>query len=342
MSCLFTETEINGLKAVFLENNLIKVGILIDRGSDIFEFTYKPKGIDFLLRLPKGIQNPQHHFSQIRDTKNQFEDHYYGGWQVCLPNSPAFNYRGAELGQHGEVSHIAWNLVSKRETKGRLELKLKVSPVRIPITIERTFILEENSNSLHIGERVTNPSKTHMDIMWGQHIAFGLPFLEEGVTIDTNAKFMTTESVMPENHKFKRGERFDWPNALDKKGNETNASRVSKQGNENYSELCYLDGLEEQAFYSIKNEQLDLGFGLQWDGNLFKDLWFWQERNATQDFPWWGDCYTVALEPWTSKWTQDPEKAIENGEWLRLEAGETIETTLTATAFENEFKRFAI
>jgi galactose mutarotase-like enzyme len=342
VSCFFTEIEIQGLRAIFLENDLIKVGILVDRGSDIFEFTYKPKGVDFLLRLPKGIQNPQRHFSQIRNTKSQFEDHYYGGWQICLPNSPAFNYRGAELGQHGEVSHIPWSIVVKGETKNGLELKLKVSPVRIPITIERIFTLEENSTSLRIEERVSNESKTHLDIMWGQHIAFGLPFLKEGVKIDTNAKFMTTEPAMPANHKFKRDEKYHWPKALDTKGKQVHANQISAHGEEQYADLCYLDKLDEQAFYTIKNEKLNLGFGLQWDGRLFKDLWFWQERNATQDFPWWGDCYTVALEPWTSKWTQDPEKAIKNGEWLRLEARQTIETTLVATAFENEFKRFAL
>jgi hypothetical protein len=45
-----------------------------------------------------------------------------------------------------------------------------------------------------IKETVSNASKTQLDIMWGQHIAFGLPFLEEGVKIQTNAKTMKTEA----------------------------------------------------------------------------------------------------------------------------------------------------
>ena len=97
MSCLLTEENINGMRAIFLENKLLRIGILVDRGSDIFEFTYKPGQIDFLLRLKKGIKNPLVDFSQIRNTKSQFEDYYYGGWQVCLPNSPAFKIGRAHV-----------------------------------------------------------------------------------------------------------------------------------------------------------------------------------------------------------------------------------------------------
>lgn len=337
MSCRLSEIVIDGLKGVYLENDLIKIGVLIDRGSDIFEFRYKPKDLDFLLRLPKGIRNPQTSFSQIRSTKNQFEDYYYGGWQVCLPNSPAFNYRGAELGQHGEVALIPWSMEVLLESADRVSIKCSAVPLRVPIKIERTLTIEKDSARLLIGERVTNLGNTTLDIMWGQHIAFGLPFLEEGVEIDTNAITMETELLMPDNHKFKRGLVYDWPTALNKNGEEVVANQVSPVGTEEYSDLCYLKGYDSSAYYAIKSKSKNVGFGLTWNGNLFKDLWMWQERNATKDFPWWGQCYTVALEPWTSQWTNEPEKAIDNKEWLQIDAGASIQTVLSASAFENEF-----
>lgn len=337
MSCKISETAIDGMQALYLENDLLKIGILIDRGSDIFEFSYKPKEIDFLLRLPKGIRNPQTHFSQIRNTKSQFEDYYYGGWQVCLPNSPAFNYRGAELGQHGEVSLIPWKVDVLENSAGQIRIRCQAQPLRVPIKIERTFSLTKNSADLMIEETVSNIGKTHLDIMWGQHIAFGLPFLEEGVSIQTNAKTMKPEPAMPDHHRFKRGEVFNWPVAKSKNGKQDDAGFVSAKGEAQYSDLCYLEGYNRKAFYTIRNEKRNVGFALQWDGELFKDLWYWQERNATKDFPWWGDCYTVALEPWTSPWTNRPLEAIENKEWLVLEAGATIRTSFIASAFENEF-----
>jgi Domain of unknown function (DUF4432) len=336
MSCRLSESYIDGMLAIHLENDLLRVGVLPDRGSDIFEFRYKPKDLDFLLRLRKGIRNPQTHFSQIRNTKSQFEDYYYGGWQVCLPNSPAFNYRGAELGQHGEVSLIRWDVEIIAESSEMVSIRCVAEPLRFPIRIERTLSLERNSQTLVIEEVVLNYSATVLDIMWGQHIAFGLPFLEDGAVVKTSAKTMSTEPSMPDNHLFKRGDIYGWPLAKTKDGKPVDASKIPAKGAE-YSDLCYLKGHDGKAFYSIRNEVKNIGFALTWDGNLFKDLWFWQERNATKDFPWWGDCYTAALEPWTSQWTGDAQKAIDNNEWLKIKAGEKIRTIFKATAFENDF-----
>ncbi len=337
MSCKLTEAAIDGMRALYLENDLLKIGILVDKGSDIFEFRYKPKDIDFLLRLSKGIRNPQKHFSQIRNTKSQFEDYYYGGWQVCLPNSPAFNYRGAELGQHGEVSLIPWEVSIEENSTEGIRIKCTAHPLRIPLKIERTFSIKKNSADLILEESVYNTSQTHLDIMWGQHIAFGLPFLEEGVKISTNAKTMKTEPTMPEHHRFKRGEVDTWPMAKLKNGKQDDASIVSARSEDQYSDLCYLEGYNAKAFYAIRNEKRNVGFALRWDGELFKNLWYWKERNATKDFPWWGDCYTVALEPWTSAWTNQPHEAIKNKEWLTIAGGSVIKTSFVASGFENEF-----
>ena len=35
------EGNINGMKTIFMENDLLKIGILAGRGSDIFQFEYK-------------------------------------------------------------------------------------------------------------------------------------------------------------------------------------------------------------------------------------------------------------------------------------------------------------
>ena len=44
-----------GMKVIFLENECLRIGILAGRGSDIFEFKYKPFDLDFLLRLPSKL-----------------------------------------------------------------------------------------------------------------------------------------------------------------------------------------------------------------------------------------------------------------------------------------------
>lgn len=325
------------MRAVILENNQLRVGILIDRGSDIFEFTYKPSQINFLLRLKKGIKNPQTDFTQIRNTKNQFEDYYYGGWQVCLPNSPAFNYRGAELGQHGEVSLIPWSFEIIELQSKIVKIRCTAEVLRLPLKMERIFILKEHSTELIIEETLTNTSSTDLDIMWGQHIAFGEEFLKDGARIYTSAASMKAEDQMPDNHMFKRGLSYAWPKAQDKLGNEVDASIILPKGNIEFSDLCYLEGFDSKAFFAVRNQKRNVGFSLTWNGDLFSTLWYWQERNATKDFPWWGDCFTAALEPWTSPWTSDPSNAIKRKEWKKIRAEEIVSTRLVAAAFENEF-----
>ena len=326
---------LKGMKVVYLENAFLRIGILADRGSDIFEFKYKPLDLDFLLRLDKGIQNPAQVFSQMRDTHNQSEDYYYGGWQEILPNSPSFNYRGASLGLHGEVSLIPWKYAIVKDTPDEVAVKFWTRPLRMPLLIEKTLSLQKNSSQLIITEQLTNESGTELDVMWGHHIAFGLPFLKEGAKIETNAKTMEVHDDIAEPRRFKAGKTYNWPQAEDPTGKAFDASVIPNTDAPAYRDLSFLSNFKtanNKAHYTITNPDQKIAFSVSWDAQIFKCLWLWQERNASQDFPWWGKCYTVALEPWTSKYTNEPDKAIQNGEWLSIKAGEVISTSLLAGA----------
>lgn len=328
------------MQVIYMENDLLKIGILAGRGSDIFEFRYKPLDLDFLLRLPKGIKNPARDFSQMRNTASQFEDYYYGGWQEILPNSHSFNYRAASLGQHGEVALIPWKYAITKNEADEVAVKLWVQPLRVPIYIEKTLTLKAGEAKLCIKERLVNQAETSLDIMWGHHIAFGLPFLEAGAVVETNADTMEAEPSMPANRRFLPHKKFQWPHAENMQGQQDDARIIPAKDASQYSDLCYLKSFQERAYYSIKNEKENIGFGLTWDKDVFKCLWLWQERNATKDFPWWGQCYTVALEPWTSAGTDQPEEAIDQGEWLHLAPGETVNTELVASAFQDSFNPY--
>lgn len=323
------------MQVVWLENDLIRVGVLVGRGADIFEFRYKPKDVNFLLRLPGEIKNPRRVFAQRRDTTNQMEDYYYGGWQEVVPNSAPFNYRGASLGQHGEVWGIPWNYSILKNSPEQVSVKCWVRPMRTPLLVEKTLSITKDSPALTVQTSVTNESDTFFDLMWGQHIAFGLPFLKEGPRIELNAQKMVAEPAMPDHRRFKPGIETHWPEAFTISGEKDDASYIPAEGERPYSDLAFLSGFEDTGRYSIINQEKEIGFGLEWDATLYNYVWFWQERYGTQDAPWWGRTYAVALEPWTSKWTDDPQSAINTDEWLRLGPHEKEETTLTAFSIDN-------
>ena len=320
-----------GMRTIWMENDFIKIGILAGRGSDIFEFRYKPLDLDFMLRLSKGILNPQRSFSQMRNTPNQFEDYYYGGWQEILPNTPSFSYRGAALGQHGEVSLTPWNYSVIESNPEQVSVKLWPRPLRVPIKVEKTLMIVVDQPKLFIEEKLTNESKTNLDIIWGHHIAFGTPFLNEGARIETNAKKMISESTMPDHRRFKPGIVSDWPKCKNINGKDDDASIIPTVTDPPYSDLSYLYDFGDEGNDSIMNTNKNVGFNVKWDSTVFKYLWYWQERYATQNAPWWGDAYAVALEPWTSMYKPSADEAIKNGEWLSIEQGDVVKTKLSAS-----------
>jgi len=336
--CFISDSwQYNGMKVVWLENDFIKIGVLVGRGADIFEFRYKPRNVNFLLRLPGKIKNPNKIFAQIRDTPNQMEDYYYGGWQEIVPNSQPFKYRGASLGQHGEIWGIPWNYSILDRSKQKVSVRCWTRPMRIPLLMEKTLHLESTSEKLTIRTSITNESPQPFDLMWGQHIAFGLPFLSEGAKVETNAVTMEAESEIAEPRCFKPGVEMEWPLAYTGEGEEMDARIIPEEHEQPYSDLAYLSGFGETGEYRITNKKNDVGFGLKWDASLYKYLWFWQERYGIQDAPWWGRTYAVALEPWTSKHTNSPEKAIKNGDWLQMKPHEKKETVIVAYPVDNEY-----
>src|SRR5689334_11386819 len=102
--CRVTETIYRGLRTVTLENEIIRVTVLADKGSDIIEFLHKPTDTDFMWRSPQGVQNPATFVPTLPRPDGAFLDYYEGGWQECLPTGggPA-EYGGASFGAHGEV-----------------------------------------------------------------------------------------------------------------------------------------------------------------------------------------------------------------------------------------------
>ena len=330
---LQTDWLLNNMPVVFLENKWLKIGILMGRGSDIFEFTYKKESLNLMLRLDKPIHNPREYISQRRDTLNQFEDYYYGGWQEILPNSQPFMYRGASLGQHGEVWLNAWQYAILKNTDSEISIKCWNRPLRVPLLIEKILTIKKGEPTLFIEEVLTNESAVDFSYMWGHHIAFGLPFLQNGSLITTNAQHFEAEPLMPEKRRFLPGKQFSWPLGMDLEGNLSDASQVPPANDFPYSELLYLSGFQNNAYYIISDAEKKVSFRLDWNEDDFPYIWFWQERYGIQDAPWWGKTYSIALEPWTNKWSATPEVDMVKHHWPVLKPFESKTTSLKASVF---------
>lgn len=327
--------QVDGMRALIIENELLRVTVLLDKGSDIVEFRYKPLDLDFLFFAPGGLRNPNRGLVSA-PTAGPFLDYFSGGWNEVLPNGgPAVTYKGAELGQHGEVSLIPWQCSIIEDSPQRVAARLWVRPIRTPFFLEKTLSIEPGRAVLRIEERLVNEGGESLRFMWGQHIALGRPFLDEGAVIDAPARRFIVHEAMPgyEPRRFRPGVTADWPHVPAPDGAMADASLVPAYGATQAQEMAYLAELRE-GWYAITNPARQVGFAARFDPAVYRYIWYWQQLgDVAQGYPWWGRIHTAALEPWSSYPTSGLDEAIANGTALELGPGQQLETSLLAIAY---------
>ncbi len=334
------EMTFRGLRVLVLENELLRVSVLLDKGSDIYEFLHKPTDTDFLWRSPNPVRPPQTFVPSSGKQDGFFSDYYHGGWQEIFPTGGvACDYHGVEIGQHGEVSLMPWDCVITRDTPDQVSAKLSVRTCRTPFFLEKTLTLNRNSAVLHIEETASNEGCETLEFMWGHHPAFGAPFLSEACRIDIPA---TRVEVHPSDDdgrpRVLPGTSHEsWPIVKDRDGNDFDLSKVPAPDALTH-EMCYLLGLTD-GWYAITNTEKKVGFGMSFDRELFKVVWLWEVFGGGYGFPWYGRTYNLALEPWTS-WPGGLRNSLARRAVMQIGAGESISTKLAAVAYQG-FDRVA-
>jgi galactose mutarotase-like enzyme len=329
------EYQYKGMRAVFLENELLRVGVLADKGTDVFEFNYKPRDMDFVWLTAGGVRNPTSYLSTSPDPLATFMDYYPGGWQEIFPNGGApSSYLGAQFGQHGEVSNLPWDSEIAEDSEDVVAVRFTVRTQKTPFCLEKELRLCSGEGHFYVEETLTNESEATLHAMWGHHIAFGRPFLEEGCRIrlpEGAAVIPHDEPIHPKGRRVKGGKRHAWPFAEGVAGGEIDLSVLPEKGT--MSEMLYLTDLSE-GWYEVENPGKGLGLRVEWDLELMPYLWFWQEYGASGFYPWYGRHYNIGLEPFSSYPTNGIEEAIENGSALHLDARETRRFSLQVEVLE--------
>jgi len=322
-----------GLKTVVLENSKLRISVLADKGTDVFEFLYKPFDVDFLWRSPLGVRNPSLTVPTKSTQMGSFLDYYEGGWQVCLPNAgQASTYKNAELGMHGELCNIPWQYHILRDDPERVEVMFSARTYRTPFYMERTLALEGESPVLHIHEKLLNEGEEQMDLMWGHHPAFGAPFLSEHCQIDAPARRVEICSQLADNTRLNAGETYPWPMVKDRQGRSLNLSRIAPPSAK-AADMAYLLDLKD-GWFAITNRQKKVGFAMRYPRETFPYVWYWMDYEGEFGYPLYGRTYVVALEPFTSYPRFGLAEAIKRGTQMTMAPGEVVEVEIKAVAYD--------
>lgn len=322
--------QLAGWQALTLENDLLRVTLLPEKGSDIVEFVYKPHDLDFLWKAPWGLP-PKPDSPLPRDG---FMDFYEGGWQEILPSGGLPNtYSGVEYGLHGELWSLPWDVQVESDSKDRVSVMLKCRLTTLPLSLQKRLTLVRGESRLHIDETLTNESDRPVDFMWGHHPALGAPFLNENCILQVPAANMEVASVeaVP-GDRLQSGTKHRWPVVTGKDGHPLDLQIIPPPSSK-CSDEFWLSGLTD-GWFAVTDTRSKIGFGMTWDPQVFRGAWVWQEFGGTREAPWNGETYVMAVEPYSSYAINGLSGAVQRGEHLTIPARGRIETWLKAAAYQ--------
>lgn len=330
--CRLSEFVLKGYRAVTLENEKMRVTVLADKGTDIYEFLYKPTDTDFLWRSSLGLRARASYHPMAPVAVGDFLDYYEGGWQEMFPwGGHASIHRGVNTGLHGEVALAPWDYRIDADTPDEVAVTFSIRTRRAPFLLEKTLTVRRNEAALHIRERAVNESGQATEIVWGHHPAFGWPFLDETCVVDLPPCRMKIAAPLDASSRLAPHQETDWPRAKLLNGGEADLSKIPAPSARS-QDLAFLHGFKE-GWYAVRNQSRGVGIGFAWDSRVYPWVWFWQLYGGGPDYPWWGNQYVAALEPVTSMATKFSD-AIENGTAFKFAGKSSVTSAMTVWAFE--------
>jgi hypothetical protein len=333
MSCRIRETLTGRLRTVVLENELLAVTVLADKGADIAKLEHRASGVDVLWKSPWGMREPGSGFAPAPNSNVAWLEAYEGGWQELFPNGgDACVYQGVELPFHGEASALPWSVEVLADTPGEVSVRFAVRLFRSPFRLTRTMTVRAGSPVLTLEESAVNEGAIPLAAMWSHHPALGGPFLTPSCRLDTDARTVWADpDYDTPNGRLQPGGRWEWPNAQDRAGNAVDLRQVPAGPTDM---LAYLGDFAE-GWYALTNPDLGFGVALVWPASVFPHAWLWQELRGSTGFPWYGISYTMAVEPASTVPGHGVVAAMERtGTHLTFAPGERRDFTLRAVFYD--------
>ena len=326
----------HGFHALLIQNELVQIVVLVDKGSEIIQFLYKPLDMDFLWRAPNKLRNPATFASAGGSQPTPFFDRWTGAWFEVLPNGgPASDYKGAPQGFFAETTNVPWNYRILEDSPDRVSVALWIKTYRTPFLLQKTLTLESGRAALFIEERLTNEGQEPLDFMWGHHPVVGPPFLDETCRISAPAS--RVEVLHDEDgpdYRMGLHQVGRWPLIQDREGHPLDL-RVVPLPASRTMDNCYLSEFEA-GWIAVSNTRRKVGFGLAWNPEVFRYIWLWQAFGGGLGYPWYGRTYNMGIEPWNSFPCGGLNEALTRGTAMQIDPGQSLDTWLTAVAYTEQ------
>ena len=307
-----TSWSFNGLQALVLENDRLRVVVLPDLGGKVWQVTDRRTRRDLLWQNPRITARPVPFGST-------YDDVFFGGWDELFPNDVPEELAGEPFPDHGELWASAWDWrVEDRDDAVSVTLSLETPISACRFT--KTLTLADGASDLEVAWRIENRLARDLPYLWKQHVAVPV---NEPASLGMGARSMYVEDF-GNPRAGGAGTRYRWPVLVDGAG-ARHDMRPTLPGSSQVSEFQYATELE--AGWCSVTYADGSGVGLAFDPEVFRSCW------TFASFGGWRAHEVLILEPCTGYPIGVAEGVAERTHQI-LPAGAVMETELRLVAYD--------
>ncbi len=311
-----SEVTFHGRRAVSVENELLRLTVLIE-GGHIAEILDKPSGLNPLWIPPwpsiePSSYDPARHAAYGVGPESRLLAGIMGH-NLCLDlfGPPSTEEAAAGRTVHGEASVAPYDVLTDgRELVARTELPLA------RLAFERRIRLAPDSRGIRLTETVENLSAADHPLAWTQHVTLGPPFLEKGATqlrIPAARSKVFEGDFAGDKGLLQPGAEFQWPYAPSKNGRVQDLRVLTDAPASGAYTAHLMDPRREHAFFLAFSPAQRMVFGYAWRRADFPWLGIWEENYSRTHPPWNGVTLALGMEFGVSPMPEPRRCMIERG-----------------------------
>jgi hypothetical protein len=308
-----TRWQLDGLRTVILENQLLRVVVLPGLGARIYQLIYKPHDADLIWTHPR-IQPANVPFGA------RYDDVWCGGWDETFPNSEPGFINGEFYPDHGELCFSEWKFELEQNgerASSRFWCRTRISDVYF----EKTFTLRADEARVEAIYLLRNESGTVLPSLWNLHAPL---VVSEHHRLEFPPMKIRRE---PSCGKTLEGAplEFDWPRVEGPNG-PFELSRIPPVWER---QLYLLYGFDlAEGWCGVTNTKSGLACGFAFDKSIFSSCWVFAS------FGGWRNLNVAVLEPSTGHPCK-VEEAIEAGRCLQVKPGQELQSRVAFSVAEH-------
>jgi len=269
-----------GVRAVVLENELLRATLLPDWGAKTISLVHKPSGYETLW------QNSAPSFATT-GYGEPYGAGEFAGFDEMFPTISRCFYEdppwaGVEAPDHGEVWTIPWQVELSPQ-----EAAFSVSGVRFPYRLKKTVSLE--GDRLLARYAGSNPSGAPLDFIWAAHPLFNA---SEGMRFIVPAGMREVINSVPGPTLGGYGERYAFPEARLRDGSTVRLDRVPPKNPTGWQKYWFAARATE-GWCILHDGRRGLSIGMSWPEDRVPWLGMWLNEGG------YAGQYNIAPEPAT-------------------------------------------